>query len=75
MNVSTERVSMCVNRIEYVSLHYRNGETKSYQVDKLGVLAYDLISETNFLFVVVNLKDENKPLIIYDLQEACCLLL
>ncbi len=60
---------MTASRIAYVSLHFRNGESKSYRVNDLKGITNDLILVKDFQFIVINLTDRSLPIIIHDIQD------
>jgi len=61
--------------IDCISCHFRDGHAKIYKLEELGDFINDLNLELDFLFAVINLRNNKMPLIIKNRQELLGLLI
>lgn len=64
-----QKIKIDVKRIEYVSLHFDNGESKGYRKEELDKLTIQLSLGIAICFAVFNIKGVSGSLIVVDLKE------
>ncbi|MGQ1784634.1 MULTISPECIES: hypothetical protein [unclassified Saccharicrinis] len=63
-----------IDEIEFVSLHFSNGESISYRTKEFKRISLDLALDLTFCFAVINVANISRHLIIKDIEKLIKLL-
>ncbi len=61
---------IAVDMVEMVSLHFKDGQSKSFKKKDIKKIPKSILLGTSFLFAAINVYGTRSPYIVRDIQEV-----